>query len=145
MADSAQNYKNHTRWLPPFHFFVIPVLLLNLVNDLRYLYRTPNYGTAFGALVAAALLTLGFLARTQALAVQDRVIRNEMRVRLRQVLPADLHAHINGLDPRLLVGLRFAGDEELPELVREIAAGKLTTAKEIKLRVKNWQGDHLRA
>ena len=44
-----------------------------------------------------------------------------------------------------LVALRFAGDAELPELVREILEGKLQTGKQIKLRVKNWQPDWLRA
>jgi hypothetical protein len=66
-------------------------------------------------------------------------------MRLRQVLPADLQPHINSLTPPQLVALRFASDQELPELVREIVAGKLQTAKEIKLRVKTWQADWLRA
>ena len=43
-----------------------------------------------------------------------------------------------------LIALRFAADAELPELVREIAAGKLNTPKEIKTRVRDWQGDFLR-
>jgi hypothetical protein len=95
--------------------------------------------------VAAALLTLALLARSQALAVQDRVIRMEMRLRLRQALPADLHPRIHDLSARQLVALRFASDAELPELVREILDGKLETGKQIKQRVKNWQSDWLRA
>ena len=90
--------------------------------------------------VAAALLTLAFLSRTQAVTVQDRVIRLEMRLRLRQMLPPELHGRIQDLTHRQLVALRFASDAELPGLVREILDGKLTTGKEIKLRVKNWQG-----
>jgi hypothetical protein len=77
--------------------------------------------------------------------VQDRVIRLEMRLRLRQVLPTELHGRINDLTHRQLVALRFAGDAELPELVREILEGKLQTGKQIKQRVKNWQPDWLRA
>lgn len=145
MAERIQTYKNHTRLLPAFHFFVIPVLFLNFLNDARHLWKWPSEGAAFTTLVGAALLALGFLSRTQALAVQDRVIRLEMRLRLRQVLPADVHPRINDLSHRQLVALRFASDAELPELVREILDGKLRTTKEIKQRVKSWQADWLRA
>ncbi len=145
MAERVQTYKNHSRLLPPFHFFVLPVLLLNFLNEARKMWRYPSEGAALAAVVAAALLTLGLLARTQALAVQDRVIRLEMRLRLRQVLPQELHARINDLTPRQLVALRFASDAELAELVREVLDGKLRSSKEIKLRVKSWQSDFLRA
>src|SRR5437867_7984556 len=145
MAERVQTYKNHPRLLPAFHFFVLPVLLLNLLNELRRAWRNPSEGAVLIVVVAAALLTLAFLSRIQALTVQDRVIRLEMRLRLRQVLPPALHGRIDTLTHRQLVALRFASDAELPELVREILAGKLTTSKEIKLRVKNWQGDWLRA
>jgi hypothetical protein len=145
MAQSTQTYQNHVRYLPPFHFFVIPVLGLNFVNTLRHIWLTPNRSSAWAAVVAAALLTLGFLARIMALSVQDRVIRLEMRQRLNQALPAAMCARINDLTPRQLVALRFASDAELPDLVRDVLDGKLATSKEIKLRVKSWQGDWLRA
>ena len=54
MADPVQTYQNHTRFFPPFHFFVIPVLLLNVLNTLRHAYRTPNLGTAASWPAAAA-------------------------------------------------------------------------------------------
>jgi hypothetical protein len=145
MAERAQTYKNHTRLLPAFHFFVIPVLFLNLLNDIRHAWRYPSEGEAFTVVVGAALLMLAFLSRVQAVTVQDRVIRLEMRLRLRQVLPPELHGRISDLTHRQLVALRFAGDAELPELVREILEGKLQTGKQIKQRVKNWQADWLRA
>ena|SRR5437660_3295400 len=145
MAERVQTYKNHPRLLPAFHFFVLPILLLNLLNEIRHAYRYPSGGATFAAVVAAALLTLGFLSRIQALTVQDRVIRLEMRLRLRQLLPPELQGRINDLTHRQLVALRFASDAELPELVREVLDGRLQTAKEIKQRVKNWQPDWLRA
>ena len=144
MAPRTQTYKNHTRLLPPFHFFVIPVLLINLLNTIRHLYQAPSRSMAFSVVVASALLMLGFLARVMAVTVQDRVIRLEMRHRLKEALPFDLHNRINELTPRQLVALRFASDEELPALVREVLAGTLVTPKAIKERVKNWQGDYLR-
>jgi hypothetical protein len=145
MAQPIQTYKNHTRFLPPFHFFVIPVLLINLLNTFRHLYLAPSRGTAFAVVLAAAILMLGFLCRVMAVTVQDRVIRLEMRQRLREALPPAMCARINELTPRQLVALRFAGDAELADLVRDVLDGKLATAKEIKLRVKDWQGDWFRA
>ena len=145
MAERVQTYKNHPRLLPAFHFFVLPVLLLNLLNEVRREWRYPSEGQLFVVVVAAALFTLAFLSRSMALTVQDRVIRLEMRLRLRQILPPDLQTRIHDLTHRQLIALRFASDAELPELVRDILDGKLTTVKEIKLRVKNWQGDWLRA
>ena len=145
MAQPNQSYKNHTRYLPPFHFFVLPVLFINLLNTVRHLWLTPSRSTGWSVVVAAALLMLGFLSRVMALSVQDRVIRVEMRQRLRETLPAAMCARINELTPRQLVALRFASDTELSDLVRDVFEGKLSTSKEIKLRVKNWQGDWLRA
>jgi hypothetical protein len=105
----------------------------------------PNRSTGFAVIVAAALVLLALTARGMAITVQDRVIRLEMRLRLRQVLPPDMQPQINALSPRQLVALRFASDGELPELVRDVLAGKLTTPKDIKMHVKSWQADLLRA
>jgi len=145
MAERTQTYSNHVRWLPPFHFFVIPVLLANVLNTLRHLYLAPSLSTAFTAVVAAALLTGFLLARLMVVTVQDRVIRLEMRLRLARLLPGDLQARIHDLTPQQLVALRFANDAELTGLVRDVIAGKYGTPKEIKLQVKGWQGDWLRA
>ena len=145
MAEQVQSYKKHTRWLPAYHFFVLPVLLANAVNAIRHVYLAPARGTIFQLIVAMALLTFGFLARVMALTVQDRVIRLEMRLRLRGLLPPDLQPRINELTHRQLVAMRFASDAELTELVREVLDGKLASSNEIKQRVKNWQADWLRA
>jgi Family of unknown function (DUF6526) len=145
MADAVQSYNKHARLLPPFHFFAIPILLVNLLNEGRHLYLDPSRHTAWQVILAAALLMVGFLSRIQALTVQDRVIRLEMRLRLRGLLPPDLQPNIETLTHRQLVALRFAGDAEMADLVRDVLAGKLTTGKEIKMRIKSWQSDWLRA
>jgi hypothetical protein len=145
MADAVQSYKKHARLLPPFHFFAIPILLVNLINEMRHLYLDPSRHFAWQVILAAALLMVGFLSRIQALTVQDRVIRLEMRLRLRGVLPPDLQPNIDALTHRQLVALRFASDAEMADLVRDVLAGKLTTSKDIKMRIKSWQGDYLRA
>ena len=114
MAERAQSFKKHIRFLPAFHFFVLPVLLLNLANAARHLWMMPTRSTAFALVVAAALLMLALLARVQAVTVQDRVIRLEMRLRLRGLLPPDLQPKINELSPRQLVALRFASFDGAP-------------------------------
>lgn len=140
MAD--QSYQHHTRWLPPFHFFAVPVLLINTINEFRHVYNDPTRSTAFAAVVAAAILTVAFLARTQALAAQDRVIRLEMRLRL-QALAPDLMARFNDLTVPQLVGLRFASDGELADLVRTVLKDG-TKQSEIKKMIKQWQPDDVR-
>src|SRR4051794_29065982 len=105
MAGRMQSYKSHTRWLPAFHFFVMPVLLLNFLNTARHLVRDQTAGAAFSVLVAAAFVALGLLSRLQALAAQDRVIRLEMRLKLRGVLPTDMHGRINDLSTSQLVAM----------------------------------------
>jgi uncharacterized protein DUF6526 len=145
LMPETQSYKTHVRWFPPFHFFVLPVLLANFLNAVRYLWRAPTLGSGFGVLVAAALFVLAVLTRVMVTTVQDRVIRLEMRLRLHEVLPADLRARVHELTRQQYVALRFASDAELPDLVREVLAGRLATTKAIKERVKSWQGDYLRA
>ena len=145
MAGAVQSYKKHARWRPLFHFFVIPALAVNVVIAAWGLIQSPGFWTLWSVVFAIALLGLGFLSRIQALTVQDRVIRLEMRLKMRQLLPPDLQPRINDLTHRQLVALRFASDEELADLVREVLAGKLASSKEIKMRVKHWQADWLRA
>src|SRR5262245_42576452 len=145
MAEPGQTYQSHVRFFPPFHFFVVPVLMLNVLYAIFIAIRTPSLGTAWGVLVAAAILGGALFARTMALTVQDRGVGLEMRLRLRGLLPPDLHPRIDELTRAQLIALRFASDEELTDLVRDVFAGKLSDQKAIKLRIKNWQGDYLRA
>ena len=120
-------------------------LVGHVLIAIRRLWMDPSGHFAWEAVVAAALLGVAFLSRVQALSVQDRVIRLEMRLRLRGILPADLLPTIEQLTRRQLVALRFASDTELPELIREVIAGRLATSKDIKMRIKDWQADWLRA
>jgi hypothetical protein len=145
MAQSEQTYANHVRNFPLFHFFAFPVLALNFLWSAWQAFTGPSVASVWGVIVAAALVGALLASRLMALAVQDRVIRLEMRLRLREVLPADLQSRAPDLTRGQLVGLRFASDGELPDLVRQVLAGTFKTATDIKKAVKHWQGDHLRA
>jgi hypothetical protein len=143
--DKVQNFENHARFVPGFHAFVFPVLAINLIWSLVQLRNGIGFASLLSVLLAAALVVLFFYARIFALTVQDRVIRLEMRMRLARLLPADLQARIAEFTVDQLVSLRFAGDEELPALARQVLDEKLSDRKAIKRRIKNWQGDFLRA
>ena len=145
MADSGQNYSNHTKFFPPFHFVAAPITMLYFLNEVRHVWMNPNRSTAFAALVAFGILSGVFASRLMALKVQDRVIRLELQLRMRGLLPADLHGRFHELTRAQMVALRFAGDGELENLVREVLAGKLTSQKSIKMAIKDWKGDYLRA
>jgi hypothetical protein len=143
---AEQTFANHTKVFPLFHFFVLPVLVINLGVQI-YRMRTFwfSYTAALGVLIALALI-LGFLcARRFALSVQDRVIRLEERLRYQLLLPADLQPRIEEFTVSQLVALRFASDAELPALARKVLDEKMLERKAIKQLVKNWKPDHLRA
>lgn len=142
---AVQNLKNHARVVPPFHMFVLPVLLVNAVWAIIHAVREPSFSTILGAFVGAALMVLAVYARVFALTVQDRLIRLEMRLRLRDVLPPDLAARIPEFTVPQLVALRFASDAELAPLARQVLDQKLADRKAIKKLIKEWQGDYLRA
>lgn len=100
---AEQNYANHVKLVPTFHFFVMPVLMLNLGWSI---YRLLHPGFTWDALIGmltAALVLLMFHARLFALRVQDRVIRIEERQRFARLLPEDLQARVGEFTPRQLV------------------------------------------
>ena len=143
---TEQNLQNHGKFVPVFHFFAVPVFVVNLVWSFFRL-RTLGFSFAgiFGVLLAAALVVLVFAGRLFALAVQDRVIRLEERLRYERVLPADLQARSGEFEIGQIVSLRFASDAELPALARKVLDEKLTERKAIKQLIKSWRPDYQRA
>lgn len=146
MADPApQTYQNHARYVPLFHFVAAGILVVNLLWQLYRLFRNLSPATVINVLVAVALVLLFWYIRTFALTVQDRVIRLEERLRLARLLSADLQPRIEELSVGQLCALRFASDEEVPELVRQVLTDNIRSRAEIKKRIRNWRPDHLRA
>jgi hypothetical protein len=145
MAKNAvQSFENHARYVPLYHFVLFGILMINLVWSVVRIIRHPSADAAVALLIALGFLILFFYARQFALTMQDRLIRLEMRLRLAKVLPADLAQRIGELTVSQLIGLRFASDEELPELVRKVLAEGIADRTAIKRLVRNWQGDYLR-
>jgi hypothetical protein len=146
MSQQPQTLKNHAKFVPPYHFFAFPVITANAIwLTSRAFARPPAWETIMPALTGWALVVMFFMARIFALTVQDRVIRLEMRLRLRELLPPDLQSRVPEFTRAQLVALRFAGDRELPALARRVLDEKLHDRKAIKSLVQDWQADHLRA
>lgn len=140
-----QNFENHARFFPLFHFVVAPIFLLNIVWAIVRVVRHVSFDTIVSLLVAVGLFLLALTARLMALKVQDRVIRLEMRLRLQGLLQPELRPRIPEFTVDQLISLRFASDAELPALAQKVLDEKLKDRAAIKKMVRDWQADLLRA
>lgn len=145
MSAIPQNYENHRKFVPLFHFVASPVLAINLIWSLYVIVTSFSMGAVVGVLLAVALIIIFLYSRLFAMAVQDRVIRLEERLRLERLLPPEQRDVIPELTTEQLVGLRFASDGEVAELVTAVVEEGIRNREEIKKRVKHWRADHQRA
>jgi hypothetical protein len=142
-----QNFKNHARMDPPFHYIAAPILLLNFLLVLAAtIYVATQHSIhelllhIWLTLVSFALVVVATNSRVKDLKVQDRVIRLEERLRYATLLsPAELTASASLTVPQI-VALRFASDAELSGLVARTLAENLTP-KQIKESVVTWRPD----
>ena len=144
MSDQLQDFATHRRWVPLFHFFTLPVLLVNLVYRVIPVFSSFSFETVMTALVAVALFFLAFLARVFSSKVQDRVIRLEERLRLERLLPDESKSRTDEFSVGQLIGLRFAADEELPGLAKKVLDDKVEKRDDIKRMIKTWRPDFQR-
>lgn len=140
----VQTYENHIQRVPVFGVILL-LLISTFFGACVNLYK--SWGDHQRLYSASLLLVLSACAmggvtygRIFALKAQDRAIRAEENLR-HYVLTGKL------LDPRLeplqIVALRFASDEEFPDLVRR-AADKNMKPDEIKRAVRSWRPDTYR-
>jgi dolichyl-phosphate-mannose--protein O-mannosyl transferase len=116
----TQNYANHAKLVPLFHFVIVPLLTINLGWSIYRAAHRFSADTFIALLLAIALVLLAFHARLFALHVQDRVIRLEMKIRMQRLLPPDLQTRIHQFTVNQLIALRFASAAEVPELARKV-------------------------
>jgi hypothetical protein len=144
MADGApQNFSNHTRYDPLFHFFILPVFAITLIATIVHLVRRPGLHSAWLVVFMIAALFALFKIRLYALKVQDRVIRLEERLRFATLLDPTLRPRIPEFTESQLIAVRFASDAELPALAARALHEKLS-APEIKKAVQHWRPDYWR-
>ena len=141
---TTQDFQNHARYVPAYHFFLYAILLANLVGGIKAVVKYPGLDSTMTLLLAIGLILIAWYARAFAVSVQNRVIRLEETLRMERLLPPDLKARMGELSVSQLVGLRFASDAELPALVRRALDEKLPQ-KAIKQAVQQWRPDYLRA
>jgi hypothetical protein len=142
---ATQNYSNHTQFVPPFHFFLIPVLALTLIGSVVNLYESWGdhqrlYSAALIVVLSFSMLLLALLSRIFALKAQDRAIRAEENLRHFAMTGKLLHP---GLTAKQIVALRFASDAEFVTLAQRAAKDSLEP-KDIKKAIQNWRGDTYR-
>jgi hypothetical protein len=91
-------------------------------------------------LLAIGVLALVSISRVYTVRLQNRIIRLEMRLRLREVLPPAQQGEILQLTTPQLVALRFASDAELPTLVDRAVRERLSR-EDIKKSIQEWVPD----
>lgn len=143
---NEQNFKNHTRYVPLYHFVASGLILLGLggsIVNLLESHKHPetHYSAALLVLIFLILILLFWYARAFALKAQDRAIRAEENFRhhLLTGKPFDKNLRMSQI-----IALRFASDEEFTALAKRAADEKLS-AKQIKEAIKNWKPDYNRA
>jgi hypothetical protein len=145
---AEQNFANHRKLVPGYHYVAIGILTINFFWALyRLIWPIPGVPLFDRLLAVAVALALGlilFYARIFPLQAQDRVIRLEETLRMERLLPPDLKARIGELRRGQIIALRFASDEELPELTRAVLDQGIKNPNEIKTRIRNWRADHFR-
>ncbi len=140
---TKQDLKHHARFDPAFHLIGFLALVVNLIVAITYLVRHPSFWSAWFVVLSIAIVFPYFRIRLYPLKVQDRVIRLEERLRLQALAPQEWHSQLSHLSEDQLIGLRFAGDDEVVALAKQALEQNLTR-KQIKERIKNWRADEWR-
>lgn len=144
MPQQPQTFATHVRRPPAIYLAGTTVLVINAIYAAVLLFRNPGGVTLWQFVVAASLVMVALAVRSHSTRVQDRIIRLEERLRLSRILPEDLRDRVNDLTPAQMVALRFASDEEAPDLARRALSGEFQKSAEIKRQVKEWRGDYFR-
>lgn len=142
---TPQNYANHRRMYPLFHYVAFPLVAVFFLYSAVQFARSPGVPGAMLTLFALGVVLLAFAARTMALTVQNRLIRLEMELRLARLLGPERAARAAGLPVGMMVALRFASDGELEDLLETALNGGFARADDLKKAIREWRGDHLRA
>ena len=144
-SNQPQTYATHRRYDPSWHFVGFMILLLGVIAASVHAFRQRTYYNHWMIIYTFGVLLVAIRARSQTLTVQNRLIRLEMRLRLKDVLPAAHAARSEELTLSQLIGLRFASDAELAGLAERCLSGELANGEAVKKQIKNWLPDHVRA
>ena len=136
-----QNFKNHARYVPLYHFIFSAIILVLLILSIINIVAGVTIQSVMFLLLAVAFIIAFITIRNFPLAVQDRAIRAEENLRY-LVLTGKLLS--SQLTIQQIIALRFAADDEFVELADKAVKENLSN-KDIKQAVKTWRADHHRA
>ena len=141
-----QSYENHARFDPAFHFFIAPLLLLNIIFAVyATIHAWPGFQHThlWWIVMSVVIFVFAGLMRGYALKNQDRIIRLEEQLRLADLLPEDQLGLVETLTVDQYIGLRFASDAEVAALAQRAVAENLDR-KQIKKSITHWRADNHR-
>jgi hypothetical protein len=144
--NTKQDYDNHIRFYPPYHFVFLPISGLLLGSSIYCAVHFPERRLEWVGIASLffMMLTLAFMLRQHySLGNQDRIIRLEMRLRYYQITGQRFETVEDQLSFGQIAALRFAPDDELPALVQKTRAEHLSPGN-IKKQIKNWLPDYMR-
>jgi Family of unknown function (DUF6526) len=144
MSTTPQTYQNHAKFVPLYHYVALPALLVNVFVNAYQAWQQSSLLAWWDVAIAAVLVAVALFARLFALKAQDRIIRLEERLRIRELVPTESKAAVDAFTVDQLVALRFAGDGELPVLVSTVRRDNLQQRDAIKKLVKHWRADDAR-
>lgn len=136
-----QSFQTHRKFVPLYHYVALPILMVNVLVAAYYLVRAPGLPSVWALLMGVALFLSALFARVFALAAQDRVIRLEERMRMRELLPEALRSRIHEFSREQIIGLRFASDGALPELAAAVLRDNIQKRETVKKMIKSWRAD----
>ena len=116
---APQSFKCHARWEPTFHFFVLPILLLNIIFSIySTIHHWPDDSRLHIWWIVMAIRPLRMPAPPVAARSAPRTASSASKSvsASPNSCPHRQHARIAELTIPQLIGLRFASDEELPAL-----------------------------
>jgi hypothetical protein len=140
-----QNLANHARYVPGFHFVTGALAIVILGWSLYRLVTQRSTDALFTTLIALAIVGEFWYLRAFPLAVQDRLICLEEKLRLATLSPSESRSLYGQLTPNQLIALRFASDAEMPALAKRVIDEKITGRAAVKALIVNWRADHMRA
>jgi len=139
-----QNYKNHTRLVTGYHRVLATLLFAGLAGSIINLIKSLNNDNLYSASLVLLLFIccsiLFWYVRVFPLKAQDRAIKAEENFRHFILTGKPLP---DGLRFSQIIALRFASDEEFPDLVQKALKDQLD-AKYIKQAIKTWKPDYHR-
>ena len=139
---APQNFTNHSRLHPFYHYFIAPLAIGGVLASgwMLLCYTNTVWQSFLLFFISLTLASIAALLRLYALKVQDRVIRSEENFRHFRLTGSALNQNLRMSQ---IIALRFASDDEFPALTARALNEKLT-AKKIKEAIINWRADYWR-